>query len=111
MTNILQNLAFGQGSMIKAPAHTAAVMTQTATESCVYCGEEHTFDQCPSNPTSNFYVGNQASQGNQKLIPSQILIIRGGETIQTSHGRDKAHTTNKCHLKQITLRVLDYKIN
>ena len=69
VTNILQNLAFGQGSMIKAPAHTAAVMTQTATESCVYCGEEHTFDQCPSNPTSIFYVGNQASQGNPKNNP------------------------------------------
>ena len=66
VTNILQNLAFGQGSMIKAPAHTVAVMTQTATESCVYCGEEHTFDQCPSNPASICYVGNQASQGNNK---------------------------------------------
>ncbi|XP_022960432.1 uncharacterized protein LOC111461168 [Cucurbita moschata] len=70
VTNILQNLAFGQGTMIKAPAHTAAVMTQTATESCVYCGEEHTFDQCPRNPASILYVRNQASQGNQKNNPS-----------------------------------------
>ena len=69
VTNILQNLALGQGSMTKAPVRTATVMTQTAAESCVYCGEEHTFDQCPSNPASIFYVGNQASQGNPKNNP------------------------------------------
>ena len=109
--NILQTLALGQDSMIKAPVHTAAVINQTATESCVYCGEEHTFDQCPSNLASIFYVGNQVSQGNPKNNPFSNLIIRGGEIIQISHGRDKAHTTNKCPLKQITLRVLDYKIN
>ncbi|XP_022926214.1 uncharacterized protein LOC111433394 [Cucurbita moschata] len=69
VTNILQNLALGQDSMIKAPVHTVAVINQTAAESCVYCGEEHTFDQCPSNPASIFYVGNQASQGNPKNNP------------------------------------------
>ena len=69
VTNILQNLALGQDSMTKAPAHTTVVMTETVGESCVYCGEEHTFDQCPSNPTSIFYVGNQASQGNPKNNP------------------------------------------
>jgi len=55
--------------MTKAPAHTTVVMTQTAGESCVYCGDEHTFDQCPSNSNSIFYVGNQASQGNPKNNP------------------------------------------
>ena len=29
----------------------------------------------------------------RKIITSQILIIRGGETIQISNGRDKAHKT------------------
>ena len=44
MTNILQNLALGQGSMNKAPVQADVVMTQTITEYCVYCGEEHSFD-------------------------------------------------------------------
>ena len=46
----------------------------------------------------------------RKIIPSQTLIIWGHETIQTFHGRDKAHTINKCHLRQITIQTLDYKI-
>ena len=41
----------GQGSMTNALVETAAVMTQITTETCVYCGKEHTFDQTPSNPT------------------------------------------------------------
>ena len=57
MTNILQNLALGQGSRTKVPVQTAVVMIQITAESCVYCGEEHTFDQCPSNPTSIFLCG------------------------------------------------------
>ena len=69
VTNLLQNLALRQDSMIKAPVHTAAVINQTVAESCVYYGEEHTFDQCLSNPPSIFYVGNQASQGNPKNNP------------------------------------------
>ena len=43
MTNILKNLALGQGSMTKAPVQ-GLVMIQTVAESCVYCGEEHSFD-------------------------------------------------------------------
>ena len=62
---ILQNLALGQDSTIKALVQTVVVMTQTTTESCVYC-EEHTFDKCPINPSSIFYVRNHDSQGNQK---------------------------------------------
>ncbi|KAL8103778.1 hypothetical protein AgCh_028104 [Apium graveolens] len=31
--------------------------------SCVYCGEEHTYDNCPSNPESVFYVENQNKSG------------------------------------------------
>ncbi|XP_023532393.1 uncharacterized protein LOC111794553 [Cucurbita pepo subsp. pepo] len=69
VTNILQNLALGQDSMFKAPVHTAAIINQTVAESCVYCGEEYTFDKCPSNSASIFYVGNQASQGNSKNNP------------------------------------------
>ncbi|XP_023511572.1 uncharacterized protein LOC111776371 [Cucurbita pepo subsp. pepo] len=123
VTNILQNLALGQGSMTKAPAHTAVVMTQTAAKSCVYCGEEHTFDQCPSNSASIFYVGNQASQGNPKNNPfsntynpgwrnhPNFSLKRQGSYNQQMPPKaiyplgfeDKAHTINKCHLKQFIL--------
>ncbi|XP_062093785.1 uncharacterized protein LOC133799807 [Humulus lupulus] len=31
--------------------------------SCVYCGEGHTFDNCPSNPAAVCYMGNQNRNG------------------------------------------------
>ncbi|XP_062080324.1 uncharacterized protein LOC133785081 [Humulus lupulus] len=31
--------------------------------SCVYCGEGHTFDNCPSNPTAVCFMGNQNRNG------------------------------------------------
>ncbi|XP_062118985.1 uncharacterized protein LOC133832689 [Humulus lupulus] len=34
-------------------------MGQVANVSCVYCGDGHTFESCPSNPASVCYVGNQ----------------------------------------------------
>ena len=101
VNNILQNLALRQDSMTKAPVQSAAIMTQTTIKSCVY--EEHTFDQCPNNPTSIFIWEIKLVKATRKIIYSQTLITHGGETIQTSHGRDKAHTINECHLNQITL--------
>lgn len=44
----------------KAPVHVAMV-AQTV-ELCVYCGKEHIFDQCHSNPTLIFYTRNQISK-------------------------------------------------
>ncbi|KAM6594465.1 hypothetical protein CsatA_002168 [Cannabis sativa] len=52
MTNILKNMNMG-GSV----QPTAAI--QRAEISCVYCGDGHTFENCPSNPASVCYVGNQ----------------------------------------------------
>ena len=71
VTNILQTLALGQGSMTKAPVQIVVIMTQATVESCVYCGHEQTFGQCLSNPTSIFYVRNQAN--------SSILTTKCGE--------------------------------
>ncbi|XP_062119801.1 uncharacterized protein LOC133834258 [Humulus lupulus] len=34
-------------------------MGQLEEVSCVYCGDGHIFDNCPSNPASVFYMGNQ----------------------------------------------------
>ncbi|XP_062104114.1 uncharacterized protein LOC133815274 [Humulus lupulus] len=52
MTNILKNMSLG-GSIQPAAA------IQSAEVSCVYCGDGHTFENCPSNPASVCYVGNQ----------------------------------------------------
>ena len=92
VTNILPNLALGQDSIIRRQPN------------LVYIVERNT-------PLINVQAirpqfsmsGIKLVKATRKIIPSQILIIRGGEIIQTSYGRDKAHTTNKCHLKQITL--------
>ncbi|XP_030497803.2 uncharacterized protein LOC115713460 [Cannabis sativa] len=52
MTNILKNMNMG-GSVQPAAA------IQRAKNSCVYCGDGHTFENCPSNLASVCYVGNQ----------------------------------------------------
>ncbi|XP_062088718.1 uncharacterized protein LOC133795279 [Humulus lupulus] len=52
MTNILKNMSLG-GNIQPAAA------IQSAEISCVYCGDGHTFENCPSNPASVCYVGNQ----------------------------------------------------
>ncbi|XP_062103792.1 uncharacterized protein LOC133814906 [Humulus lupulus] len=52
MTNILKNMSLG-GSIQPAAA------IQRAEVSCMYCGDGHTFENCPSNPASVCYVGNQ----------------------------------------------------
>ena len=45
-------------NMVKAMTSATATVKQVAELSCVYCGEEHDFDNCPGNPTSVNYVGN-----------------------------------------------------
>ncbi|XP_062103150.1 uncharacterized protein LOC133814170 [Humulus lupulus] len=57
MTNILKNMSMG-GNVQPAAA------IQSAEVSCVYCGDGHTFENCPSNPASVFYMGNQNSNRN-----------------------------------------------
>ncbi|XP_062114496.1 uncharacterized protein LOC133825591 [Humulus lupulus] len=52
MTNILKNMSLG-GNIQPAAA------IQNAEISCVYCGDGHTFENCPSNPALVCYVGNQ----------------------------------------------------
>jgi len=45
-------------NMVKAMTSAPAVVKQVVELSCVYCGEEHDFDNCPRNPASVNYVGN-----------------------------------------------------
>ena len=44
--------------MVKAMTSAPAVVKQVAELFCVYCGEEHVFDNCPGNSASVNYVGN-----------------------------------------------------
>ncbi|KAH9779814.1 hypothetical protein KPL71_007852 [Citrus sinensis] len=45
-------------NMVKAMTAAPATVKQVTELSCVYCGEEHDFDNCPRNPASVNYVGN-----------------------------------------------------
>ena len=52
--------------MVKATTSAPAAVKQVAKLSCVYCGEEHEFDNCPRNLASVNYMSNynQQSQNN-----------------------------------------------
>ncbi|XP_062100696.1 uncharacterized protein LOC133806621 [Humulus lupulus] len=52
MTNILKNLSLGNNIQ-------PAAAIQSGDISCVYCGDGHMFENCPSNPATVCYVGNQ----------------------------------------------------
>ena len=45
-------------NMVKAMTSAHTTVKQVAELSCVYCGEEHVFDNCLGNPASVNYVGN-----------------------------------------------------
>ncbi|KAH9725969.1 hypothetical protein KPL70_008085 [Citrus sinensis] len=46
-------------NITKAVTSAPATVKQVTEPSCVYCGEEHDFDNCPRNPTSVNYVAPQ----------------------------------------------------
>ncbi|XP_062114589.1 uncharacterized protein LOC133825695 [Humulus lupulus] len=52
MTNIMKNLSLGNNIQ-------PAAAIQSGDISCVYCGDGHMFENCPSNPAVVCYVGNQ----------------------------------------------------
>ncbi|XP_062075192.1 uncharacterized protein LOC133779221 [Humulus lupulus] len=52
MNNILKNLSLGSNIQ-------PAAAIQSGDISCVYCGDRHMFENCPSNPAAVCYVGNQ----------------------------------------------------
>ena len=53
-------------NMVKAMTTVPATMKQITELFCVYCGEDHDFDNCPGNPASVNYMGNfnRQSQNN-----------------------------------------------
>ncbi|XP_062075995.1 uncharacterized protein LOC133780137 [Humulus lupulus] len=67
MTNILKNTSLGGNIQ-------PAVAIQSAEISCVYCGDGHTFENCPSNPASVCYVGNQNFNCNNNLYSNSYNL-------------------------------------
>ncbi|XP_062088447.1 uncharacterized protein LOC133795008 [Humulus lupulus] len=67
MTNILKNMSLGGNIQ---PAATI----QSAETSCVYCGDGHTFENCPSNPASDCYVGNQNFNRNNNIYSNSYNL-------------------------------------
>ena len=51
-------------NMVKAMTSVPAAVKQVAELSCVYCEEEHLFENCPGNPASVNYVGNNLQNQN-----------------------------------------------
>ena len=45
-------------NMVKAMTTAPATVKQVTELSCIYCGEDHDFENCPGNLTSVNYVGN-----------------------------------------------------
>ena len=61
MENMLKNMSMGGNKSMGQSL--SSQIDQTKNVSCVYCGDAHTFDSCPSNPESVYYMGNQNKGG------------------------------------------------
>ncbi|XP_063939750.1 uncharacterized protein LOC135148455 [Daucus carota subsp. sativus] len=61
MEHMLKNLSMGSNQSKEQSL--SSQINQTKNISCVFCGEAHTYDSCPSNPESVFYMGNQNKGG------------------------------------------------
>lgn len=91
------NLGFESLQLMNSGANqTAAAINikQNAADSCVYCGEDHTFEFCPGNPASVCYVGTKMPLG---ITLTPIPTIPVGGIIQILLGEVKGviPTTNK----------------
>ncbi|XP_062100331.1 uncharacterized protein LOC133806221 [Humulus lupulus] len=61
ISNMLKTMNMGMNQSMGQPMGTQ--MGQMESISCVYCGEGHTFDNCPSNLATVCYMGNQNRNG------------------------------------------------
>ncbi|XP_062089707.1 uncharacterized protein LOC133796249 [Humulus lupulus] len=57
ISNMLKTINMRMNQSVGQPMGTQ--FGQMENISCVYCGEGHTFDNCPSNPAAVCYMGNQ----------------------------------------------------
>ncbi|XP_062085900.1 uncharacterized protein LOC133792007 [Humulus lupulus] len=68
ISNMLKTMNMGMNQSMGKPM--ATQMGQMESISCVYCGEGHTFENCPSNPAVVCYMGNQNRNGPYSNNPS-----------------------------------------
>ncbi|KAH9680288.1 hypothetical protein KPL71_026499 [Citrus sinensis] len=68
-------------NMVKAMTVAPATIKQVTELSCVYCGEEHDFDNCPGNPASVNYVAliKGYIAKNEAIVKSQAVSLRNLE--------------------------------
>ncbi|XP_062103882.1 uncharacterized protein LOC133815002 [Humulus lupulus] len=110
ISNMLKTMNMGMNQSMGQPMGTQ--MGQMESISSVYCGEGHTFDNCPSNPAAEYIVKNEA------MIQSQAASLRNlenqvgqlaNELRNRPHGTLLSDTENprsmgKEHCKVVTLR-------
>ncbi|XP_062118827.1 uncharacterized protein LOC133832506 [Humulus lupulus] len=60
-SNMFKTMNMGMNQSMGKPMR--AQMTLMENISCVYCSEGHSFDNCPSNPATVCYMGNQNRNG------------------------------------------------
>ncbi|XP_060973864.1 uncharacterized protein LOC133039082 [Cannabis sativa] len=77
MTNVLKNLSIGNSKNIQP-----AVASQSDDVSCVFCGEGHVFEKCPSNPESE--QAPAPAQGRQEYPPGFSQQSRHSQHAQNS---------------------------
>ncbi|XP_024042820.1 uncharacterized protein LOC112099628 [Citrus clementina] len=63
-------------NMVKAMTAAPATVKQVTKFSCVYCGEEHDFDNCPGNPASVNYQSQGQKHISQDPITSLEALIK-----------------------------------
>ncbi|KAH9681200.1 hypothetical protein KPL71_026880 [Citrus sinensis] len=68
-------------NMVKAMTAAPATVKQVTELSCVYCGEEHDFNNCPRNPASVNYVAliKEYIAKNEAIVQSQAVSLRNLE--------------------------------
>lgn len=91
-------------NMIQPGGTSNPLLFEPAYLTCVFCGEEHKFEDCPANPTSVCYMGSRnppyQNHQHQGHNPHSRLTIQGGGIITTSLSLDRViimlqHLTSK----------------
>ncbi|KAM6543139.1 hypothetical protein CsatB_007586 [Cannabis sativa] len=82
MSNMIKNMSMGQQM---GQQNVSSPVGQLEEVSCVFCSEAHTFDNCPFNPASVFYMGSQnAYNQTYKQHPNLAYRNQGAGTSNSS---------------------------
>ncbi|XP_052288587.1 uncharacterized protein LOC127899281 [Citrus sinensis] len=102
--------------MVKAMTAAPAIVKQVTELSCVYCGEDHDFDNCPGNSASVNYVGNKYAGrvlcdlgASINLMPLSVFKQLGvGEcrpTTVTLQLADRSHAYPEGKIEDVLVKV------